>query len=237
MKYFILLSGILYSGLHGADAKPNLMKELEKALQLKHTIATFYDAVRADDAESIIKHLQSKKVYPLNNLAKEATKRQHPQALSLLLSEGALPPLYEAATQGRRDLALLTLKYLTHIAEPLTPQEKERILRRLTKTGKTQIFHMYFDFGVLRPEDVSHSIVEEAKKRQSPVYKDLIDKRFMHGTGTCAICITDFTEEEVRKPELLLKCGHMFHEPCRDEWFARRPTCPLCKKLVRKKKK
>lgn len=237
MKYFILLSVVLCSGLHGADAKPNLMKELGKALQPRHTIATFYDAVRADDAESIIKHLQGEKPYSLKGLAKEAAKKQHTHALSLLLSAGARPPLYEAATQGRRDVALLTLKYLPNIAEPLTPQEKERLLRRLTKTGNSNIFHMYFYFGVLRPEDVSHAIVEEAKKRQSPVYKDLIDKRFMYGTGTCAICITDFTKEEVRQPELLLKCGHMFHKSCSDAWFKKQPACPLCKKLVRKKKK
>eukprot|EP00933_Yihiella_yeosuensis_P062155 TRINITY_DN6509_c1_g1_i1.p1 TRINITY_DN6509_c1_g1~~TRINITY_DN6509_c1_g1_i1.p1 ORF type:complete len:259 (-),score=41.98 TRINITY_DN6509_c1_g1_i1:266-1042(-) len=43
----------------------------------------------------------------------------------------------------------------------------------------------------------------------------------------CTICIKDFSRsEEVRK----LRCGHLFHKTCVDEWLRRCSDCPLCKK-------
>lgn len=236
MKYSILLSGILFSGLYGANAHLTLLQQLKLTLKQQPTIATFYDAVRANDTQSIAEHLQSKKPYPLKRLATTAAKYQHKEALFILLAAGAQPPLYETATQGRTDLALLSLKHLSNFTEPLTPLAKERLLKRLSKTGNPKLLHMYFDYGVLKPEDVSHAIVAGATQG-SKTYTTLVEKRFMHGTGTCAICITDFTKEETQDPKFLLKCGHMFHKLCSDQWFEKRPTCPLCQKLVRKKKK
>lgn len=236
MKYFTLLSLILFSGLYAPYHHSKLKSELEKTALPKHTIATFYDAVRINNTQSIAEHLQSKKFYSLKGFAQAAAKHQHKESLSLLLSAGARPPLYEVATQGQTDLAFLTLKHFSKILEPLTPKAKERLLKRLCKTGNEKLLHMYFDFNVLSPEDVSHAVVAKAK-RESKIYTALIEKRFMYGTGTCAICITDFTQEETHNPGLLLKCGHMFHEPCSKAWFEKRPTCPLCKRLVRTKKK
>eukprot|EP00931_Biecheleriopsis_adriatica_P121724 TRINITY_DN96786_c0_g1_i1.p1 TRINITY_DN96786_c0_g1~~TRINITY_DN96786_c0_g1_i1.p1 ORF type:complete len:258 (+),score=69.83 TRINITY_DN96786_c0_g1_i1:28-774(+) len=47
--------------------------------------------------------------------------------------------------------------------------------------------------------------------------------------ASCAICIRDFAvAEEVRK----LRCNHLSHASCVDEWLRRRSDCPLCKDTV-----
>lgn len=211
------------------------LKHSQLMEQPKHTIHTFYNAVRANDTQSISEHLQEEKPYPLKNLAKTAAKNQHKEALLLLLSGGARPPLYEVAQQGQTDLALITLKHLPNLCEPLTPKAKECLVKRLSKTGNPKLLHMYFNFKVLSPEDVSHAIIAGATQG-SKMYAALVEKRFMYGTGTRAICITDFTQEETYIPNLLLKCGHMFHTECSNEWFKKHPTFPLCQKKVRPKK-
>jgi len=42
----------------------------------------------------------------------------------------------------------------------------------------------------------------------------------------CSVCMEDFVDgEEVR----LLRCQHVFHTRCIDEWLGRDPHCPLCR--------
>ncbi|ELR23586.1 ubiquitin domain containing protein [Acanthamoeba castellanii str. Neff] len=43
----------------------------------------------------------------------------------------------------------------------------------------------------------------------------------------CCICICDIKATEEVKT---LACGHAFHPPCLDEWTARSPTCPYCRR-------
>lgn len=231
MKYFIFLLVIFYSELYAPpkNSQPKLI------IIPKKTIHTFYNAVRANDTQAISEHLQENKSYPLTGLAKTAAKKKHKESLLLLLSAGARPPLYEVAQQGQTNLALITLQHLSNLCEPLTPKAKEHLIKRLSKTGNTKLLHMYFDSKVLSPEDVSHAGIAGATQG-SKMYAALVEKRFAHSSETCAICITNFTEKETRTSNLLLKCGHMFHEECRDKWFKKRPTCPLCKKKVRPKK-
>merc|ERR1712224_282774 len=42
----------------------------------------------------------------------------------------------------------------------------------------------------------------------------------------CAICFMDYEHGDSARR---LRCDHMFHKGCIDEWFARSTTCPLCK--------
>lgn len=237
MLYTILCLCALTTTLHTADSFALMNAVKNETLGGKLTITSFYNAVRTNDAESIKQHLLTEKFYPLNNLAKEALRKQHKNALFLLLDAGARPPLYQAAEQGRIDLALITLKHFHNTqSHLLTQREKEKILTRLVKTGNKKLLHMFFNFGIIRPEDVSHSIVQSAQNN-THIHAVLVEKQFMHGNGSCAICITPFCHEEIHNPELLLKCGHMFHTECSAAWFEKRPTCPLCQKTVRPKKK
>ncbi|KAK6230550.1 hypothetical protein QUC31_002068 [Theobroma cacao] len=43
----------------------------------------------------------------------------------------------------------------------------------------------------------------------------------------CAICLEDFKEKEVCW--VLVKCDHVFHKPCAEEWLKRSLSCPLCR--------
>ena len=62
--------------------------------------------------------------------------------------------------------------------------------------------------------------------------------RQLYGLGpgdTCSICLSrmpeDLSDEEKRRGpdrQRRLRCGHLFHGECIDEWAAKHPTCPLC---------
>ena len=41
----------------------------------------------------------------------------------------------------------------------------------------------------------------------------------------CIICLN---EVEKGQTLTLLRCGHIYHEPCLDAWFNKRRVCPMC---------
>lgn len=47
----------------------------------------------------------------------------------------------------------------------------------------------------------------------------------------CAICMTR------KKTKIKLRCGHIFHRRCIDEWARWRPVCPTCKDALELKPK
>lgn len=42
----------------------------------------------------------------------------------------------------------------------------------------------------------------------------------------CSICLDDITD---RTPIRTLKCGHVFHKGCIEQWFKKYITCPYCR--------
>lgn len=54
-------------------------------------------------------------------------------------------------------------------------------------------------------------------------------KGLRDGSGEleCAVCISEFEEEEVLR--LLPGCCHVFHPECIDAWLAAHVTCPICR--------
>ncbi|KAF8379063.1 hypothetical protein HHK36_028490 [Tetracentron sinense] len=44
----------------------------------------------------------------------------------------------------------------------------------------------------------------------------------------CAVCLTEFEDEDVLR--LLTVCNHVFHPECIDLWFGSHKTCPVCRK-------
>ncbi|KAJ1687564.1 hypothetical protein LUZ63_018954 [Rhynchospora breviuscula] len=51
----------------------------------------------------------------------------------------------------------------------------------------------------------------------------------------CAVCITEFVDGQIGR--LLPACGHKFHRECVDTWFMKHSTCPICRMIVKEKKK
>ncbi|XWS52055.1 hypothetical protein CRYUN_Cryun11dG0034500 [Craigia yunnanensis] len=45
--------------------------------------------------------------------------------------------------------------------------------------------------------------------------------------GDCAICLEGLEEKEVCW--VLVKCDHVFHKPCVEEWLKINFSCPLCR--------
>lgn len=83
------------------------------------------------------------------------------------------------------------------------------------------IFYCYKRRTRNRNENISQLSVEEMNKLfpEQTCEPDAKEE-------TCSICL-DFLSSgaKIRK----LKCTHMFHGKCIDEWVALHPTCPMCK--------
>jgi hypothetical protein len=46
---------------------------------------------------------------------------------------------------------------------------------------------------------------------------------------TCSICLDDLYSDENQDEIIQIKCNHMFHKKCLDEWILQQRNCPLCK--------
>ena len=56
----------------------------------------------------------------------------------------------------------------------------------------------------------------------------VVDDHLEYGQDTCSICLDGYEcENRVR----VLRCNHVFHTGCIDNWLRRRPTCPMCQKV------
>lgn len=64
--------------------------------------------------------------------------------------------------------------------------------------------------------------------------RGLPTKRFKDGIvkkedASCAICLSDYEEDEVVR---FLPCGHHYHRNCVDKWLVTNKACPFCKRNV-----
>lgn len=51
----------------------------------------------------------------------------------------------------------------------------------------------------------------------------ILDKEFEN--NECIICLENMIKGDKIK---ILRCGHIYHYKCIDEWFKRKRECPLC---------
>ena len=69
---------------------------------------------------------------------------------------------------------------------------------------------------------------------RTPYSEPLIDKRTItysdeiHTDNECSICLETFINEE---PLVQLKCKHIYHTHCIDDWLGRKENCPLCRRI------
>ena len=45
----------------------------------------------------------------------------------------------------------------------------------------------------------------------------------------CSICLDELYSDENQDEIIQIKCNHMFHKKCLDEWINLQKNCPLCK--------
>ena len=72
------------------------------------------------------------------------------------------------------------------------------------------------------------NILNLFKKKQDIVKNDMdeyiiLNKDFEN--SECIICLENMIKGERVK---ILRCGHIYHYKCIDEWFKRKRECPLC---------
>ncbi|KAL9689565.1 hypothetical protein QQ045_009952 [Rhodiola kirilowii] len=58
-------------------------------------------------------------------------------------------------------------------------------------------------------------------------YSDVKDGMIGRGVAQCAVCLSDFEDEDPVR--VLPGCYHVFHSHCVDEWLASHATCPVCR--------
>ncbi|KAJ8433806.1 hypothetical protein Cgig2_025969 [Carnegiea gigantea] len=59
------------------------------------------------------------------------------------------------------------------------------------------------------------------------LYSDVKAHRIGKGTLECAVCLTEFSDDEVL--QMLPVCSHVFHPNCIAPWLASHVTCPVCR--------
>lgn len=60
------------------------------------------------------------------------------------------------------------------------------------------------------------------------VYSAVKELKIGKGSLECAICLSEFKDEEILRL-LLPKCDHVFHADCVDVWLLSHSTCPVCR--------
>jgi len=75
----------------------------------------------------------------------------------------------------------------------------------------------------------------EGKLKRLQKARDLLSKRGDCREAPCPICLEDlppslgFEEGRVEQGCELLRCGHVFHQPCINHWLRNKPQCPVCR--------
>ena len=68
------------------------------------------------------------------------------------------------------------------------------------------------------------------KLMKSYTLKGLFESGFVeYGQTTCCICFEDYNANKVVRK--VIRCGHIFHSRCLENWISRKlkdPKCPLC---------
>ncbi|XP_057529763.1 RING-H2 finger protein ATL1-like [Amaranthus tricolor] len=112
-----------------------------------------------------------------------------------------------------------------------------------TKTQNTDIEslnHHHLDVALLHQQDEDH-ITENHEENHGLKLIDLIpamkfmelskgrDPDSIRGSG-CSICLREgYEDDEMCK--VLPECDHVFHSDCIDQWFMKKQSCPVCRKI------
>lgn len=119
----------------------------------------------------------------------------------------------------RDDVIENRLQHLERQRRELEQQQRhDRLARQeLIQSILRQLQELQIDIRQQTP--LGQAQTEQLPKRQYQPGEDTCD--------TCAICVDDFTQEDVVR---VLPCTHVFHPQCIDEWLNNHSSlCPLCK--------
>lgn len=57
-------------------------------------------------------------------------------------------------------------------------------------------------------------------------------KRLKMETEPCSICLENLSGSKTGGFPTRLPCSHVFHDRCLCEWFGRKNTCPMCRRVL-----
>jgi hypothetical protein len=76
----------------------------------------------------------------------------------------------------------------------------------------------------------SHEILLHEYESCNTKYYTIIKKNL--SSEICSICLEDLKIIEENNEIVVLKCSHLFHKKCIDEWINVQHVCPLCKENI-----
>ncbi|RWR87331.1 RING-H2 finger protein ATL29 [Cinnamomum micranthum f. kanehirae] len=76
------------------------------------------------------------------------------------------------------------------------------------------------------PRGLDPSIISSFPTFSYSISSDRIDPK---SANDCAVCLSEFSEDEDDVLRLLTICGHVFHADCIDLWLGTHTTCPVCR--------
>ena len=74
-----------------------------------------------------------------------------------------------------------------------------------------------------------NGIFEMVDARSLIVQPEKVDNTEIEVSLTCPICLCELEPDEY---VYNIACKHLFHVDCLEQWYARRKTCPVCKKQI-----
>ncbi|GMI80706.1 hypothetical protein HRI_001740000 [Hibiscus trionum] len=80
---------------------------------------------------------------------------------------------------------------------------------------------------VLGHETLEITSLEISKAELIPVHKYRKGTTLVDDDGMCAVCLSQFEEEEELKT--LPGCSHSYHASCIDMWLYSHSSCPMCR--------
>lgn len=100
--------------------------------------------------------------------------------------------------------------------------------KNLTGTNAINIYIEVDNEQIIKPKKIRQNIL--SKLNLEPYYKCGVMPQ--NDVKDCIICINKIESNEyIRK----LKCNHLFHKKCVDNWLKKNQNCPMCRKTVENK--
>ena len=85
----------------------------------------------------------------------------------------------------------------------------------------------------IRTKQIFNNQNENKIKKQISIKKEIMTQQYLNKIGLensqCPICLCSIgLKEEISK----LKCGHVFHYICLDQWVDKKKECPFCRSKI-----
>lgn len=186
-----------------------------------------------------------------SNMEDEGSIGGEPGGVGQAALEGDLPgrPARIQVTERKKRNGAYRLLQLYQQRDTMARKEFIAAARRVSEGKEVEGIALMEDVVRTARAEVPREPVDEARTFIPPrparpasdeVIASIPRRKYVEDEGTeeaestCAICLVDCEDEELL---LVLKCGHLYHGECAEQWLKQRRTCPTCRAFVKRVKR